>query len=485
MKTTRPVFESFTAFVNNLYEMESQYPGFLNSLNEADTTYASPLLKLLKGTMKLPAQSATEVDTLVLQTFNKIFTDNSKVELFFGGTNGKVEMENLIELLTEAFDLIRNSSGLATVPGSVTSSEIPTEYKYLQSGNVRGKDLPEVDGSSTPAMSTESLDVPLPVFLLTLNAHNLIALYNLITGAKKGKAYVNAGSEANFDQFNRMVKDGDNWFNFLEIDTTSLDGELITLKPYVSTYVKIDAAKIKDESKEAKRNRMDAEREKEEKEKLSELNKIKYGWQFPLYGLSEKAITPLGGELIDASYYDKVIEPAGNDVFVEDQEYSAPPESTFFPADGVIISKTGIQALNLILSEFNSIKTIKVNGGASSSATTRAGGNEQLAKDRMAAGIAQLNLLKKNKVKQLENAVISEGTASVQTSDPKIPSDPKKQQVTFTISGMIRTINVTPKKEVTIPTMETVKANSVKFTKYIFQLNLNEEPNARNMAERA
>jgi hypothetical protein len=479
MKTTRPVFESFTAFVNNLYEMESQYPGFFNSLNEADTTYASPLLKLLKGTMKLPAQSATEVDTLVLQTFNKIFTDNSKDNaLLSRSATGKSEMANLIELLTEAFDLIRNSSGLATVPGSVVSSEIPTEYKYLQSGNVRGKDLPEVDNSNTPDMTTESLDVPLPIFLLTLNAHNLIALYNLITGAKKGKAYVNAGSEANFDQFNRMSKDESNWYNFVEIDTNSLNGELITLKPYVSTYVKIDAAKIKDESKEAK-----AKREKEEKEKLTELNKVKYGWQFPLYGLSETAITPLGGELIDASYYDKVIEPGGNDVAVEDQEYSAPPESTFFPADGVIISDSGKQALNLILSEFNSIKTIKVNGGASSSPTTRAGGNEQLAKDRMAAGIAQLNLLKKNGVKQLKDAVISEGIASVQTSGGK--SDPKKQQVTFTISGMIKTIKVTPKKEVTIPTMETVKADSVKFTKYIFQLNLNEEPNSKNMAERA
>ena len=79
--------------------------------------------------------------------------------------------------------------------------------------------------------------------------------------------------------------------------------------------------------------------------------------------------------------------------------------------------------------------------------------------------------------------MISEGIASVQASG--VPSDPKKQQVTFIISGMIKTINVTPKKEVTIPTMETVKADSVKFTKYIFQLNLNEEPNARNMAERA
>jgi hypothetical protein len=50
MKTTRPVFESFSAFVNNLYEMESQYPGFLDSLNEAFIEDS-----LLKGkTVELP-----------------------------------------------------------------------------------------------------------------------------------------------------------------------------------------------------------------------------------------------------------------------------------------------------------------------------------------------------------------------------------------------------------------------------------------------
>lgn len=484
MKTTRPVFESFTAFVNNLYEMESQYPGFFDSLNEGDTTYANPLLALLKGTMKLTGQSPKEVDALITGTFNKIFTDSIGGKPLMVGTDGKKEISLVIESLKEGFDLLRNSAGLATVPGSVVSSVVEPAYGYLRLGNISGKDLPSLDGTTSNGIDDASSDPSLAMFLATINAHNLFALYNNITSAGNNRAYLNAGSEANFAQFDKMVKSQSYKENtFLEIDATSLAGELITLKPYVSTYVKIDAAKIKDESKEAK-----AKREKEEKEKLAELNKVKYGWQFPLYGIPDlpdgkPAITPLGGELVDSSYYDKVIEPAGNDVPVEDQEYSAPPESTFFPADGVIISKTGIQALNLILSEFNSIKTIKVNGGASSRPTSRAGGNEQLAKDRMAAGIAQLNLLKKNKVKQLENAVISEGIASVQASGG--PSDPKKQQVTFTISGMIRTIKVTPKKEVTIPTMETLNADSVKFTKYIFQLNLNKEPNAENMAERS
>ena len=104
----------------------------------------------------------------------------------------------------------------------------------------------------------------------------------------------------------------------------------------------------------------------------------------------------------------------------------------------------------------------------------------------MKAGIVQLTALQKAGVKQLKDTKFLEGTASVQTAnDPKKESDPTKQQVSFTISGMIRQINVTPKKEVVIPVMETLKADSVTFTKYIFQLNVNAEPNAKNMAARS
>ena len=462
MKTTRPVFESFSAFVNNLYEMESQYPGFLNSLNEADTSYASPLLALLKGSMKLDAAGKEEVNTLITGTFNKIFTDTTGGEPLMGSVDGKTEIASIIEYLKEAIEMLNNSSGLSTVPGSVVSSVVEPAYGYLQSGMVRGKDLPGLDNSSTPYSIDGSTDPSLAMFLAAINGHNLIALSNNITDAKKRKGIVNAGSEANLDQYNKMIQDKNNGAStFLEIDANSLNDQLILVKPYMSTY-----------SKGAAKN-----------------DPVKYGWQFPLYGIpdidGESAITKGGGDLIDASYYDQVIEPGGNEVSVEDKQYSAPPEATFFPADGVIISDSGKQALNLILSEFNSISTIVVHGGASSKPTARAGGNEQLAKDRQAAGITQLEALKKAGVKQLTNAVISKGTASVQTSDPKIASDPTKQQVSFTISGMIRQINVTPTKAVVIPKMETLMADSVTFTKYIFQLNVSAEPNAKNMAKRS
>jgi hypothetical protein len=464
MKTTRPVFESFSAFVNNLYEMESQYPGFFDSLNEADaTSYASPLLDLLKGSMKLDLAGKDEVNALVTGTFNKIFTDSTGGSPLMDDTNGKDEIAFIIATLREGIEALSNSSGLKTVAGSVVSSVVEPGFEYLKSGTVRGKDLPVLDGTTEGNNTDGPTDPSLAMFLAVINGHNLLALYNNITSAKRGKAYLNAGSEANLNQFAKMAADqGYKENTFLEIDTESLSTQMIVLQPYTSTYAN---GKVKKD------------------------DPIKYGWQFPLYGIpdigDQPAIVKGGGDIIDASYYDKVIEPGGNEVKVENKQYSAPPEATFFPENGVEISASGKQALNAILSEFNSISTITVHGGASSKPTSRTGGNEQLAKDRMKAGIVQLTALQKAGVKQLKDTKFLEGTASVQTSNPDIKSDPTKQQVSFTISGMIRQINVTPEPAVVIPTMETLRADKVTFTKYIFQLNVNAEPTAKNMAKRS
>ena len=109
MKTTRPVFESFTAFVNNLYEMESQYPGFLNSLNEGDTSYASPLLALLKGSMELDQAGKDEVNTLITGTFNKIFTDSTGGLPLMQDIDGKTGIATIIEYLKEGIEMLNNS----------------------------------------------------------------------------------------------------------------------------------------------------------------------------------------------------------------------------------------------------------------------------------------------------------------------------------------------------------------------------------------
>ena len=463
MKTTRPVFESFTAFVNNLYEMESQYPGFFDSLNEGDTSYANPLLRLLKGSMKLTGESAKEVDALITEVFNKIYTDFSdSPDYCASGATGKNVIDTLIEELTASLDLLNNSGGLMTIPGSVTSSEVATIYPYLVSGTVRAKDMPEINNSTGQTITTEEYTVPLSHLLVAINSHNLFAMCNIITSAKGGKAYLNAGTEANIKVFNRNT-DNDNE-KIIEINSASLGGELITFKPYVAKNLPND--------------------------------KTKYAWQFPIYGVLAGGIKP-GEQVVEANYYDVVIKPAGNDVVVKDQEYNA-PDVKFFEENGVTISTEGKRQLKSVLSQYNSISTIKVNGGASSKSSEyknsnpikikdKAGkeiqlkGNPALAYDRMKAGITELDALKTDGVAQLASTVISEGIYSVQTEGE---SDPKKQQVSFIISGMIRSTQPVPTEAVVIKNTEKITADNVTFTQYIFQVNLNEEPTAKNMKKR-
>lgn len=445
MKNNRPVFESFDQFVQFVYEAVQ--------LNEADTTYASPLLKLIKGTMKLSGESATQIDTLITQVFNKIYVDfDDQKDYINSGSNGKVEIDSLIERLTNTFDLLNNSAGLKTIPGSVKSSELTPSYEYLVSGTVRVKDMPVIaSGDSNMGIQPAEHTLPLSMLLVAINSHNLFALCNIIDGAKKKKAFLNAGTEAKLNQF---YKNTDNNFEkIVQIDTDSLGGELITFKPYEPQKIEGDTAK--------------------------------YAWQFPLYGVLAGGIQP-GNQIIDANYYDVVIEPAGNDVVVKDQVYDA-PDVKFFAENGVTISEEGKRQLKSVLSQYNSIQTIIVNGGASSKPTSyksKSGeGNPALATDRMNAGITELNALKKSGVAQLANTKIEAGKAEVQPEGEK--SDATKQQVSFIISGMIKSTQVVPKEAVVITNTEEIKADKVTFTKYVLQLNLNEEPTEKNMEARA
>jgi len=475
MQNNRPVFESFDQFVQFVYEAAQ--------LNEADTTYASPLLKLIKGAMKLDGQSATELNTLILKTFNKIYTDFDKTTspiVTNDDSTGKKEVTELMNELTMAFDALNNSAGLETIPGSVISSEVTPAYKYLVSGTLRAKDVPMIDNRNIGTTTDGEITAPLSLFLVAINSANLFALANLINSAKKRKAYVNAGSQADLDQFDAQAAKYPN-LKFVEINPSSLSGELITVKPYESTYAQGDVKKPKNETPEQKEKREKDEKEKKDKDKI-----LQYGWQFPLYGLAENAIGKGAGELVDANYYDVVIAPAGNDVKVTSQEYSAPPEVKFFGENEVTISEAGKRQLNAILSQYNSVEKIIVNGGASSKPTSyksKSGeGNPALATDRMNAGITLLNALKKDKVAQLASTIIEPGTAKVQAEGE---SDAKNQQVSFIVTGMIKSIEIVPKDPVIISTMEDLKADTVTFTKYVLQLNVNAEPNDKNMEARA
>jgi predicted Zn-dependent protease len=134
----------------------------------------------------------------------------------------------------------------------------------------------------------------------------------------------------------------------------------------------------------------------------------------------------------------------------------------FFEENAVKISAAGMGAIKAMLSEYNAIDKIVVNGGASSKPTSRAGGNEQLAKDRRAAGMKALEDLKKS-VPQLKNAQIVEGTAKVQSEAEE--SDPKMQQVSFMVSGSSKASEIVNSEAVTITTIDKKMGDQVRLWK--------------------
>ncbi len=455
MQNNRPVFESFDQFVQFVYEAAQ--------LNEADTSHASPILKILKGGMKLSGESATAVDQLVTLSLNKYFTDkpwhylgDESPEVYPDTDNytGKAYAEQVIDYLQTAFDALNNSAGLATIPGKVDVSKVEGEYKYLINGTIRIKDIPDGENGNFGSEISDGVSrIPLGEALARIDAHNFKALGEVVARAKKGKGFTNAGTEANLKQFNDLGEKEGSRYKFVAIDPASLTGDTLILKTYVP---KAD-------------------------------DKVEYAWQFPVYGIPAPAeeIKPGGGEPVEANYYDEVILPAGNDVVVKEQEYDL-PDVKFFEENGVTISEEGKRQLKSVLSQYNSITTITVNGGASSKPTSyksKSGeGNPALATDRMNAGIAELNALKKSGVAQLANTKIEPGKAEVQSEGK---SDPKKQQVSFIISGMIKSTQIVPKEAVVVQNTELLKADAVSFTQYTFQVNINEEPTAKNMQARA
>jgi hypothetical protein len=452
MKNNKPVFESFNEFIKFIYEADQ--------LNEGETTgYAGKLAGILSGGMKLQGQNKGNTETLVTDYLNKYY--NASVP-------GTKEMaDTLIQDLSYAFDKLNNKV-IRTTPGVVSKTILPTTYEYLTDGVVKAEGHANLEttfeytgyddkGYTTTGLVgnytigdrvDETQTLPLSYLLAAVNAHNFNAFVELVdmaAGYKKGDTIVNYGDKADLKGYLKWSTGTSNENKrFFQMDSESLGGNIIQFTDY--------------------------------KPKGTAPG---WGWQFPIYVAS--FITAGGGSLVDASTYDEVIQPAGNSVEVSEKEYNAPPETKFFDANEVTISEDGKASLNAILSAFNSIDKILVNGGASSSKTNREGGNEQLAKDRQAAGITELNALKESGVLQLKETVIEAGTAKVQDAAEK--SDPTNQQVSFIISGKIKSTKVVETKPVIIQNVETIKGDAVQFTEYVFNIMVNAEPNFKTLGE--
>jgi hypothetical protein len=393
---TRPVFESFSDFVYSITK----------AINEASSPEKGGNVDFLNnklGGIKMSEKDKNELKVIV-DYLNKMMVKGSASSL-----------EEYSETIASFYT--SKEAGVKTGSLSIVKQSNPIEYKYLISGTVRVKGLPGLyddDSVNMDQRYTEDEDVQ------TIPASDLLRIlaeYNIGVWAKmveEGKTSEKAFKGANGGKKGK----GDYKYPFLTIDPSGDKTEILQVVPYEGRW---DASWSK----------------KSEKHVGSEVvSEAEYGIRFPVF-VPEK-ITPEFGAKLGISYFEDVVyPPAGNskEEEVKDKEFSSSGKQ-FFEENKIVISAEGIADIKALISEFNSISLIKVNGGASSKPTSRTGGNQQLATDRMNAGIAELNKLKKEGVEQLKNATIEKGEAKVQ--DAAEESDPKNQQVSFIVTGMVK-----------------------------------------------
>ena len=322
--------------------------------------------------------------------------------------------------VSSAFEILKNAQkgiGINTANRSLTTEGLTKPYRWLILGEVQAKGVPN---PATGAMSTETKRIRLFDLLGVVNAYNFITIDKNVRLASQQKKEKNAKQYLGSEPANSYV-------HLVEDSMAQRTLEFIT----------------KSQESPAGGN-----------------------FEFPIYNI--ESFVKDAGNNIEKYYFEEVIKPGGTETVIKDKPYNS-SGTDFFEENEVVISAEGMDALKAMVSGFNKITEIKVNGSASSKPTSRAGGNQKLAEDRRAAGIKALEDLKASEVEQLKSAKISQGTAGVQEG-PASESDPAMQQVSFVISGNARKSEVVNTEAVTIKKVDASKADSFKIRKSYFDV---------------
>ena len=422
------VFESFQDFVENILEKVST--GQINE-EEGFQSLVSLANKIV-GDLKLKGEGKTMA--------TEFFSEMSK---YLGQLPKNVADKAISEFAEDVNDFsmsITDMEDYASKPVLNTAKTgwkreyVPGTYKYSYAGSVIAANAPIFDADGIVRSSLyEEGPINLYELLGAINVDNIRILYAFLFNEALGKSKYKVAIESLSGKYN-MIDD-------LDVNTIDVNG--------------IEAKSILGD--------MD--------EKAGEIVFV-----CPLYTLG--IFQPGAGEPILEEMVEEVIKPAGTSIEVVEKKHSSEGVD-FFAENEVKISEAGMKALKAMISQYNNITKITVNGAASSKPTSRAGGNEQLAKDRRKAGIDALNALKKS-APQLKNAEILEGSAEVQQGT-KEESDPKMQQVSFIVSGTAKKAEVVDNKEVKITKIENIKGDNIRLWKNSLTVAVNgwgKNPNA-------
>ena len=393
---------SFEEFLNEAYRIITETEGAEGSIDS--------LKKLLGGGLSLKGDTYNKL-VKIIDSINSLGVSSAYSE----------QATDFAQKITDFLNSKASGVNIRQKGVLMKNNNVPNKFEWLVNGTVRVKGNPTLLESGALGSGTANdTSVPYPL----ADVIKGLFLYNLgILNGQVGKDTKVLKQESNYGTKAKNKKDA---AKYLTIDEKSLDSDLIQIIPYAQET--LDLGPIGE-----------------------------YGFVFPIFTI--EAIGKEEGNELSKDIYTEVIPPSPLESTepVKDLAYNS-SAMDFFGENEVKIGEDGKAALNAILSEFHSISTIVVNGGASKKSTiyrkdnplkvkdkegkeiSSLTGNEALAYERRSAGITALEQLKTDGVAQLKNAIITPGKAEVQSS-AAAESDPTMQQVSFVISGSIRKID--------------------------------------------
>lgn len=401
------VFESFQDFVENILEKVST--GQINEEEAANMFVAEA--NLIIGDLGIKGEGKTACNDFFAQLTKQ--TSGTDKDSIYIAKEIKAELENAFDYLNEA----QGGSEIVKTKSGWKRDYVEGTYEYAFAGAAYFDNLDMID----PKEANDG----------TFNSDTKYRSINKVLGAI-------------------------NWLNIRNFNSFPIPQDKPSMKDLRKDPPKKELVTIKDLSGKTIETVIELVPQQVADKDETEYQVI---FTIPLYSV---AIFNAGkGEPLDETATTEVIKPAGTSIKITDKLHAS-TGMDFFEENAVKISAAGMGAIKAMLSEYNTIDKIVVNGGASSKPTSRAGGNEQLAKDRRAAGMKALEDLKKN-VPQLKNAQIVEGTAKVQSQAEE--SDPKMQQVSFMVSGSSKASEIVNSEAVTITTIDKKMGDQVRLWK--------------------
>jgi hypothetical protein len=441
MKRTRPVFESFGAFVDSLnmaiFEDATPEGGNIDDLNSTISTVLdetgkktlSNIVNLLNGYMT--PESAETIVKRGKQIEEKCSLSDKGVKIkgsLRGGTNGV--------------------------------------YKYLKDGYVKAKNYPTYgknSGETTGSTTGDTVkSIPLRDLFRTIFEYNIKivsdALYYVEGDDKKDKDNVKALEKYSVSGPESIFKEGK---DLLEENKPLI----ISTESFGKTVLDVVTM---------------------DKGPGFTFGDFYYTLCLPMYYVnSTGGIVPGGGQPAGVDSYVDVVPPTSSSKPEEtytftSADYGDEVGKGFFGNNDTTISAEGMAEIRSLISKFNKISKIEISGSASNLSTTREGGNQKLAEDRRAAGITAIEAIQEEKgAEQIVGAEVVEGTATVQPGGEA--ANPKMRNVTFKVTGELKSSEPTPTatedKPATITKISEKKFDSVAITSQylMFQISLSED----------